>query len=99
MDGSSKIAATSKYGFFPSVGVAGRESVEDYIKDNVDAISNLKLRLSCGQTGNQGIGSYVTQADVSAGNIVFGGGTKTGIFPTSFGNPDLRWESTMQYDI
>lgn len=96
-DGSSKFGANSKYGFFPSAGIAWRASEEDFVK-RIDAISNLKLRASVGRTGNQEIGSYVTQAYVGSAGVVLGGASYTGIFPNSVGNPDLKWETTTQYD-
>ncbi len=96
-DGSSKFGANSKYGFFPSVGVAWRASEENFLK-NVDIISNLKVRASMGRTGNQEIGSYVSQTYVGSAGVVLGGAAVTGIFPNSMGNPDLKWETTDQYD-
>lgn len=97
IDGSSKFGVNSKYGFFPSAGVAWRASEEEFVKD-ISAISNLKLRASAGKTGNQEIGSYVSQTYVGSAGVVVGGSTYTGIFPSSMGNPDLRWEVTTQYD-
>lgn len=97
-DGSSKFGVNSKYGFFPSAGLAWRASEEPFIKD-IESISNLKLRASIGRTGNQEIGSYVTQTYVGASGVVLGGSSYTGIYPNSMGNPDLRWEATTQYDV
>lgn len=96
-DGSSKFGPNSKYGFFPSAGAAWRISQEDFM-ENVKAISDLKLRASVGKTGNQEIGSYVSQTYVGTGGVVLGGSSQTGIYPSTMGNPDLRWESTTQYD-
>jgi TonB-linked SusC/RagA family outer membrane protein len=98
VDGSSKFGTNSKYGFFPSGSVAWRISEEEFVK-SVSAISNLKLRFSVGQTGNQEIGSYVTQTFIGSGNIVLGGAPTPGLYPSSVGNPDLKWEKTTQYDI
>ncbi|MGV8137032.1 MAG: SusC/RagA family TonB-linked outer membrane protein [Mangrovibacterium sp.] len=97
VDGSSKFGANSKYGFFPSGSVAWRISEEDFAK-NLDALSNLKLRLSVGQTGNQEIGSYVTQAFIGSTNVALGGTVYTGLYPSSMASPDLKWEKTTQYD-
>jgi len=96
-DGSSRFGVNSKYGFFPSGSVAWRTSEEDFIK-KIDAISNLKLRASIGQTGNQEIGNYVTQSFLGSGNVVMGGVNMSGLYPNSVGNADLRWEKTTQYD-
>src|SRR5665648_199507 len=96
-DGSSRFGANSKYGFFPSGSLAWRASEEDFIK-NIDVISNLKVRTSMGQTGNQEIGNYVTQSFLGSGNVVMGGVNMSGLYPNSVGNADLRWEKTTQYD-
>lgn len=96
-DGSSKFGSNNKYGFFPSAGVAWRVSQENFMK-NVTAVSNLKVRGSWGRTGNQEIGSYVTQSYISNTNVVLGGASYTGLFPSSVANNDLKWETTEQYD-
>ena len=96
-DGSSKFGANNKYGFFPSAGVAWKISQENFMKD-VTFVSNLKLRGSYGRTGNQEIGSYVTQSYISTANVIMNGASNTGLYPSSVGNPDLKWETTDQYD-
>jgi TonB-linked SusC/RagA family outer membrane protein len=96
-DGSSKFGSNNKYGFFPSAGVAWRVSQENFMK-NVTAVSNLKFRGSWGRTGNQEIGSYVTQSYISNANVVLGGASYTGLYPSSVANNDLKWETTEQYD-
>jgi TonB-linked SusC/RagA family outer membrane protein len=96
-DGSSRFGANSKYGFFPSGSLAWKVSEEEFAK-NLSVLSNLKLRASIGQTGNQEIGSYVTQTFIGSGNIVMGGTVTPGLYPNSVGNADLKWEKTTQYD-
>ncbi len=98
IDGSSKFGENSKYGFFPSASVAWRMSEEEFAKD-ITAVSDLKLRFSVGQTGNQEIGSYVTQTFIGSGNVVMGGAVQPGLWPNSVGNSDLKWEKTTQYDV
>ncbi|MFA5329336.1 MAG: SusC/RagA family TonB-linked outer membrane protein [Prolixibacteraceae bacterium] len=97
-DGSSKFGANNKYGFFPSVGVAWRVSQEGFMA-NQAIISNLKVRASAGQTGNQEIGSFVTQRYINNATVMFGDGKQAALYPGSTGNPDLKWETTSQYDI
>ena len=60
-DGSSRFGADSKWGTFPSVGLAWRASEEDFLKDN-KVITELKIRGSYGITGNQEIGNYQSLA-------------------------------------
>jgi len=52
-DGSSRFGADNRYAVFPAASVGWRLSEEDFIKDNVPAVSDLKLRYGWGQTGNQ----------------------------------------------
>lgn len=97
VDGSSKFGKNSKYGFFPSGSVAWRISEEDIFR-NSNNLSNLKLRFSVGQTGNQEIGSYVTQAFIGSTNVALGGVVQPGLFPSSMASPNLKWEKTTQYN-
>jgi TonB-linked SusC/RagA family outer membrane protein len=97
-DGSSRFGTNTKYGFFPSGSFAWRIIEEDFAS-NLETLSNLKLRLSAGQTGNQKIGSYVTQTFVGSTNVALGDAVYPGLYPDSMGNPDLGWETTTQYDI
>ncbi len=97
VDGSSKFGINSKYGFFPSGSVAWRISEEEFAS-GISFLSNLKLRFSVGQTGNQEIGSYVTQAFIGSTNVALGDAVQPGLYPSSMASPDLRWEKTTQYD-
>ena len=97
-DGASKFGVNNKYAFFPSAAVAWNVSQEEFMK-GISAISNLKLRASYGKTGNQEIGQYASQQFLGTGDVLLGGARQTGIWRSSFGNPDLRWEYTNQLDI
>ncbi|GAB3248351.1 TonB-dependent receptor [Larkinella harenae] len=97
-DGASKFGANNKYAFFPSAAVAWNVSQEEFLK-SVSWLSNLKLRASYGKTGNQEIGQYRSQQFLGTGDVLLGGVRQTGIWQSSFGNPDLRWEFTNQLDI
>ena len=96
-DGSSKFGTNNKYGFFPSVGAAWRISKEGFVA-NSQTISNLKLRLSAGQTGNQEVGNFITQTYMSPTNVLLANGYNSGLYPGSTGNDNLKWETTTQYD-
>lgn len=97
-DGSSRFGKNNKYGFFPSVGAGWKISNEDFMK-NVASVSNLKIRGSWGQTGNQEIGSYQTQPFISTTSLYQYGAAQTGLVPSSVANPDLKWETTTQKDV
>jgi TonB-linked SusC/RagA family outer membrane protein len=97
-DGSSRFGKNNKYGFFPSVGAGWKISEENFMK-NVSTFSNLKLRGSWGKTGNQEIGNFQTQQFISTASILQYGSVQTGLVPASVANPDLKWETTTQYDL
>ncbi|WP_158624858.1 SusC/RagA family TonB-linked outer membrane protein [Gynurincola endophyticus] len=97
VDGSSRFGADNKYGFFPSASVAYRLSEENFIQ-NIPAISDLKLRVSYGITGNQEIGSYSSLAKLNGVYAVLGDERQVGIVPTSIANRNLRWERTGQFN-
>lgn len=95
-DGSSKFAEGNRWGTFPSASVAWRISQEDFFSKD-SAISDLKLRVSWGMTGNQaGIGSYDSRS-LAEGGYNYNG--SDGIALTSLANPDLKWEKADQFDV
>ena len=97
-DGSSKFADGHKWGYFPSGSIAWRASEENFIKD-LDIFSNLKLRLSYGITGNQGVGSYSTIASLEGYNPkLYGMNDRTQGYSSKAINKDLEWEKTKQFD-
>ena len=99
-DGSSRFADGNRWGCFPSVAVAWRMSEEEFIK-KIDWISNLKLRLSYGVTGNcDGIGSYATLANRSEGtNYTFGSTTATGYTTAKILDQNLKWEKSHEWNF
>ena len=100
-DGSSKFTTANKWATFLSGAFAWRMSEEQFIKD-LNLFSNLKLRLSYGETGNQGIGSYSTIAFVEPANYPYSntlaGGVAMNFWNGSPVDPDLRWETTSQWN-
>ena len=98
-DGSSKFGANNKWGFFPSGALAWRVSEEPFLRD-MSAISDLKLRTSYGITGNQEIGTYASVSRLSVYDYAWGDVRVLGYAPSGQApNPDLRWETTRQFDI
>lgn len=96
-DGSSKFGANNKYAFFPSVGAAWRVSQEDFLRDN-RKISNLKLRASYGVSGNQEIGQYQSISQIQPSTTVLNGSNQSTLLPSRLGNPNLKWERSLQVD-
>ncbi len=98
-DGSSKFAKENRWGSFPSVAFAWRASEEEWLK--TDWLSNLKLRLSYGITGNNaGIGNYATQQTVS-GPIYypFGSTYYNGFYPSDIINAEISWETSNELNF
>ncbi|MBD0831566.1 SusC/RagA family TonB-linked outer membrane protein [Aestuariibaculum sediminum] len=96
-DGSSRFGANNKWGTFPSGALAWNIADEDFMTDS--KISNLKLRVGYGITGNQEIPNNLYREQLSiAGSAVylFGGQAIPSVLPTNFPNPDLKWEETSQ---
>lgn len=96
-DGSSRFGENYKYGYFPSFAFAWRLSDENFIPE---VFEDLKLRTSWGQTGNQEIGNYASQSTFTASPaVVLGESLITGTSPSRIANPDLRWETTEQFNV
>ncbi len=99
-DGSSKFAPGNRWGYFPAFGFAWKMQNEKFLRKS-ETISNLKLRLGWGLTGNQGIPNYQTIVPFNNTEVPYSdaqGGALVGITPTSLANPDLTWETTSQYN-
>ncbi|WP_431198844.1 SusC/RagA family TonB-linked outer membrane protein [Mucilaginibacter sp. P19] len=96
-DGSSRFGVNNKYAFFPSVGAAWRVSQENFLKDN-HTITNMKLRASYGTSGNQEIGNYRSLAQIQPSTTVLGGAAQSTLLPSYIGNPNLKWERSVQFD-
>ena len=97
-DGSSKFGQNNRYAFFPSFAFAWRVSEESFLKDN-NLINNLKFRTSIGATGNQEISNYAFLQNLASTNTIFADNYQTALYRSTFGNPDLKWEKTTQWDI
>jgi len=100
-DGSSRLGSSNKWGYFPSASVAWQLTKEKFlaILKSAVKINSLKLRLSAGKTGNQEISPYQSLSLLSAYSYPTAtGSTITGYAPSQIANPDLKWETTAQYD-
>ena len=99
-DGSSKFGANHKWGIFPSASAAWGISQEAFMED-VDWISDLKLRAGWGVTGNQdGLSPYKTLELYGASDKYFDSGNWLTSYKISQNaNPDLKWEQTSMLNI
>ncbi len=93
-DGSSRFGENNQWGTFPSAALGWVVSEEEFF--SIDSVSELKLRVSYGVTGNQsGISNFQARG-------LWGGesyGDSPGTSPGQLGNPELKWETTKQLDI
>ncbi|MGI4969603.1 MAG: SusC/RagA family TonB-linked outer membrane protein, partial [Janthinobacterium lividum] len=97
LDGSSKFLPGNRSRIFPGVSAAWRLSREDFFKDfAANKISDVKLRLSYGQAGNNRIADFLTNQLFQAGNVsyVLNHVTIPASSATNLANPDLKWEVT-----
>lgn len=90
-DGSSKLADGNKWRSFPSAAVAWRVSEEGFLKDS-KVVSNLKLRLSYGEIGNQAIDSYQTMTRLKSKTYSWAGNGFYTWQPDGLANKGLGWE-------
>jgi len=99
-DGSSKLGANNKWGFFPSASAAWLISNEGFMK-NQNTVSNLKLRVGYGVTGNQdAISAYKSLKLMSPnGTTTYNGTTVTTYALDSNPNADLKWETKYTFDV
>jgi TonB-linked SusC/RagA family outer membrane protein len=97
-DGSSKFGANTKWGVFPSASVGWKITEESFMED-YSILSDLKLRLSWGLAGNNGVGDYDQIARLDFANYSYGGNLVNGMVPANFANPDLGWETSETVDI
>ena len=93
-DASSKFGPNNRQGFFPSASFAWRAGEEKSFNLPRE-INELKLRASYGLTGNDGIPAFLYKRLI--GITSYDG--KPGYYPTSIPNPDLKWETTAQFNI
>jgi len=93
-DGSSKFQKDNRWGWFPSAAFAWRASQENFLKDN-KVISNLKLRLGWGTTGNQNVEDWAPWAMLANYTTTWG----VGVLNANNANPNLKWETTYSTNI
>ena len=97
-DGSSVLAEGNKWAFFPSLALAWRAMEEPFVK-NLNVFSDLKLRASYGEVGNDVVAPYSTQAYLNKTAYDFGGVAAYGYAPRNIGNSELKWENSAEINI
>ncbi|WP_335964781.1 TonB-dependent receptor [Galbibacter sp. PAP.153] len=103
-DGSSRFGDNNKWGFFPSASMAWNIANEEFMDGTNNWLNQLKLRGGYGVTGNQdGIGEYKSLSILGVGQDSYydpaTDSWKLAYSPTQNPNPDLKWESTEQFNV
>ena len=99
-DGSQIFPKGKRYGFFPGFSLGWRMSEENFMKNNLPFVNQLKLRFSYGQIGNDKVGQYQYLQSYSFGdNYVFGGSDVPGIYANTLPNPNITWEVSDKTDF
>lgn len=102
-DGSSRFSPDNRWGLFPSVALAWKLNEESFLK-NVNAISDLKLRLGYGVTGQQNLGNgdypYMARYMYSkAGANYYFGDTEYSLIAPQPYDQNLKWEETTTWNV
>ncbi len=103
-DGSSRFPANNRWGFFPTVSAGWRLSEESFIKNNFQAINNLKLRGSYGEMGDDSsAGNYPPTTGYALNGNDYGwyyaNSFTGGVAPPGIPNPNLTWYKTKMYNL
>ena len=98
-DGASNFAKNNRWGYFPSVALGWRFTEEEFMQPLTSVLSNGKLRVSFGQTGNSNIGDRVISYYSTGNNNEFGGTEQVGVYLSQMGNVDLKWETTTEWNV
>lgn len=98
-EGSSRFGANHKWGTFPAVSAGWRINNEDFLKD-IDWLSDLKVRLGYGLTGNQMSENYISIARIGTQQYIWHDDTYIrSMGMSSNPNPDLKWEVKKELNI
>lgn len=103
LDRSSLFTKGNRNAWFPSVSLGWRINQEKFM-ESVSAVNNLKLRLSYGMTGNNGIPYQAALEVLNSANYVTGSGNGSLVNGTAnvsenLANRDITWEKTHEYNI
>jgi len=97
-DKSSRFGKNNQTGYFPSFSLGWRLNEEDFLQE-VESISELKLRFSWGETGNFEIPNYGAIGLLSPSNYNISGNEINGLVQSTIPNPELTWEKSVQTNV
>lgn len=94
-DGSSRVGKNNRFGYFPAIGGSWNIMNEKFFPVN-DYVNSLRLKASIGLGGNENIGDFASLSLWNGGANYDGA---AGLAPEQLGNPDLKWETTRQWNV
>jgi TonB-linked SusC/RagA family outer membrane protein len=100
-DASANFPANSRWGYFPGVSAGWVFSKEKFMDNAASWLNNGKLRLSYGQSGNDGTSqfSYLTGYNIDANGFIIGSTNYKTISTTGLPNPEITWENITNYNL
>ncbi len=101
-DASSRFPKDNRWGYFPAFSAGWRISEEAFIKDNAEWLSNLKLRLGWGKTGNEELKDddiYPAVATYAYGSTMFGHQLYSTAYESRYVNNELQWATVTNYEL
>ncbi len=97
-DGSSKFGTENRWGYFPSVSAAWR-IIEEGFMENLPQFSDLKIRISYGEAGNNRIANYAALGIFNSGSYPLDNQTNITAYQNNIPNPLLKWEATKSTNL
>jgi TonB-linked SusC/RagA family outer membrane protein len=94
-DGSSNFGPNNRWAYFPSAAGSWRFSDEPFFESLKKTVTNAKLRVGWGLTGNQNIGGYRWGSSLSKLATNLGAGFRV----SNFANPNIKWETSEQSNL
>lgn len=100
-DGSSRFSSKDRWGFFPSASVGWRLSEESFLSSAKSWLSNLKVRYSYGNLGNQQVGyyDYIRTINIGTQAYLFGGNLPSSASISAPVSSSLTWETVEHHNI
>lgn len=101
-DGSAKFPPAQRWGYFSGYSAGWRISEEDFFKNNISVINNLKLRASYGTLGSDNTGNFqfLTGFTYPSNNYIYGGNVvMNGMVSSGTPNPFITWETSNTFNF
>lgn len=101
-DASSIFPEDNRWGYFPAFSAAWRVTEEPFMEGTKDWLSNLKLRLGWGKTGNEELSAgdvYPSVATYSYGKVILGDAIYSTAYESRYVNNNLKWATVTNYEL